>query len=227
MPSVAEKKPSLESLSSLFPLTLPVPSPKTHPDLITVKDVHREEDLLRNPQSFRVWWSAIHSSREAYTSQIKTERPPDLPEEVFSLLGPLSTPLQRISLQRLTYLYESALAQFPTSFKLWKSYLTMRMSFVLGKQIVKKRAGGKKKLPEMKDALEDEKEDLEEWEGGLDGIVGWEEWKSLVATFERALMYLPTVRIVQLERFQCSLSTSYHDYGSCISQSSSTISALQ
>lgn len=74
---------------------------------------------------------------------------------------------------------------------MWKSYLTMRMSYVLGKQVVKKRAGGKKKFPEMKDALEEEKEDLEEWEAGLDGVVGWEEWKSLVATFERALMWLP------------------------------------
>ncbi|TFY68245.1 hypothetical protein EVG20_g3632 [Dentipellis fragilis] len=65
------------------------------------------------------------------------------------------------------------------------------MSFVLGKQIVRKRAGGKKKFPEMKDALEDEQEDTEEWDGGLDGVVGWEEWKALVATFERALMWLP------------------------------------
>ncbi len=70
----------------------------------------------------------------------------------------------------------------------------MRMSYVLGKQVVKKRAGGKKRFPEMKDALEEEKEDIEEWEAGLDGIVGWEEWKSLVATFERALMWLPKVR---------------------------------
>ncbi|KIY66119.1 spliceosome complex protein [Cylindrobasidium torrendii FP15055 ss-10] len=186
-----EKKTTVEELTALLHLTFPTPSPVTHPDLLTVQDVHREEDLLRNPQSFRVWWSAIHSSREAYTSQIKTERPPDLPEEVAALLGPLSTPLRRLSVQRLTYLYESALAQFPGSFKLWKSYLTMRMSFVLGRQIIKKRAGGKKKLPEMKDALEEEKEDIEQWEGALDGVVGWEEWKALVATFERALMYLP------------------------------------
>ncbi|PBK96393.1 protein prenylyltransferase [Armillaria gallica] len=191
MPSVAEKGNTLESLSSLFPLTFPIPSPVTHPDLVTVQDLHREEDLLRNPQSFRAWWSAIHTARDAYTSQIKTERPPDLPEEVAALIGPLSTPLRRISLQRLTYLYESALVQFPGSFKMWKSYLTMRMSYVLGKQVVKKRAGGKKRFPEMKDALEEEKEDIEEWEAGLDGVVGWEEWKSLVATFERALMWLP------------------------------------
>jgi pre-mRNA-splicing factor SYF1 len=68
------------------------------------------------------------------------------------------------------------------------------MSYVLGKFVQKRRAGGKKKLPEMKDALEDEKEDLEEWEGGLDPIVGYEEWRLLVATFERALMWIPNVR---------------------------------
>jgi pre-mRNA-splicing factor SYF1 len=67
------------------------------------------------------------------------------------------------------------------------------MNYVLGPQVVKKRAGGKKKFPDMKDALE-AKEDSEEWTGGLDPVVGWEEWKALVATFERALMWLPKVR---------------------------------
>ncbi len=47
----------------------------------------------------------------------------------------------------------------------------MRMSYVCGKFVHKRRAGGKKKFPEMKDALEDEKEDIEKWEGGLDGAV--------------------------------------------------------
>ncbi|KAJ6606533.1 hypothetical protein DFH09DRAFT_1242036 [Mycena vulgaris] len=191
MPSVAPKLPSLESLTADFPLTFPVPHPATHPDLISTKDLQREEDLLRNPSSFRAWWTAINTTREAFNAQQKLEKPADLPEEIAVLLGPLATPLSRISLQRLTYLYEAALAQFPNSFKVWKSYLNMRMSFVLGRLVVKKRAGGKKKFPEMKDALEEEKEDLEQWEGGIDGVVGWEEWKSLVATFERALMWLP------------------------------------
>lgn len=195
MPSVAQKSTSLDSLSVYFPLTFPIPNPTTHPDLISTKDLHREEDLLRNQGSFRSWWTAINTTREAFVALQKTERSPDLPEEVTALLGPLATPLARISLQRLTYLYEAALVQFPGSFKLWKSYLQMRMSFVLGKLVVKKRAGGKKKFPEMKDALEEEKEDLEQWETGLNGVVGWEEWKSLVSTFERALMWLPKVRL--------------------------------
>src|SRR5262245_22485050 len=71
----------------------------------------------------------------------------------------------------------------------------------------------------MKDALEEEKEDLEQWEGGLNGVVGWEEWKALVSTFERALMWLPNVC---LYHSCCNISTltsfsSCRDYGSCIS----------
>lgn len=193
MPSVALKATTYEDLSSLFPLSYPVPSPLTHPDLLTPKDLHREEDLLRNPNSFRAWWTVLQSTRESYAAQQKLERETHTPQETQVLLGSLATPSARLNFQRLTFLYESALVNFPGSFKLWKSYLMMRMSFVCGKPVIKKRAGGKKKLPEMKDALEDEVDDLEVWEGHLDPIVGWEEWRGLVATFERALMYLPKV----------------------------------
>jgi hypothetical protein len=191
---------NVESLSTYFPLTFPIPTPATHPNLISTADLHREEDLLRNPSSFRAWWSAINIAREAWNATQKTERALNLPAHLTTLLGPLATPLSRASLQRLTFLYESALAQFPGSFKLWKAYLQMRMGFVLGNLVVKKRAGGRKKFPAMKDALGEEKEDhMEKWEGGLNGIVGWEEWKSLVVTFERALMWLPKVRHKTLE----------------------------
>jgi len=193
MPSAVQVAPTVESLSAPFPLTSPVPTPVTHPDLISPKDLHREEDLLRNPFSFRHWWTAIHATRDAHISLQKTEKPPDIPPEVAALLGPLASPTSRKALQRLTYLYEAALVYFSGSFKLWKSYLQMRMSYVLGKQISRKRSGGGRKLPEMRDALEDEQEDLEEWDGGLDGVVGREEWKALVTTFERALMWLPKV----------------------------------
>ncbi len=173
MPSVAPLKPSLDSLSSLFPLTYPVPTPTSHPDLVSVAELSREEDLLRNPFSFRHRWTAINTAKDALSTIQKSEPPVSLPPGVAELRGHLASPTARLALQRLTYLYESAIAQFPGSFKLWKSYLHMRMSFVLGKFVQKKRAGGRKKLPEMKDALEDEKDDLETWEGGLDGVVGW------------------------------------------------------
>ncbi|TFY83669.1 hypothetical protein EWM64_g350 [Hericium alpestre] len=185
-----EMTPSVDSLTSLFPLTLPVPTPISAPDLLAPKDLTREEDLLRNPFSFRHWWTAIHALRDAIVQRQRSEKL-DLPEGVTTVLGPLASANARKDIQRLTYLYEAALVHFPGSFKLWKSYLQTRMSFVLGKQIVRKRAGGKKKFPEMKEALEDEVEDLEDWEEGLDGVVGWQEWRALVATFERALMWLP------------------------------------
>ncbi|KAI0313625.1 spliceosome complex protein [Amylostereum chailletii] len=191
MPSIAQADPTLESLSAQLPVAYPVPTPITHPSLFSPKDLHREEDLLRNPLSFRHWWTAIHTTRDAQNALLKLEKSQDIPPAVSELLGPLASPVARQSLQRLTYLYESALVNFPGSFKLWKSYLTMRMSYVLGKFVIRKRAGGRKKFPEMKDALEDEQEDLEDWEGGLDGVLGWEEWKALVAVFERALMWLP------------------------------------
>jgi pre-mRNA-splicing factor SYF1 len=188
----------LKTLTATFPLTLPIPTPITHTDLIGLNDLHREEDLLRNPSSFRSWWSAINTTRETLAALQKNQTPA-AHVDVTRLLGPLATPHARISLQRLTFLYEAALVHFPNSFKLWKAYLQMRMSFVLGTPSVKnkKRAGGRKKFPEMKEALEEEREEIDEmerWEGGLDGIVAWEEWKALVATFERALMWLPNVR---------------------------------
>ena len=173
---VGLQTPTPASLSSIFPLTFPTPTPISHPDLVTTKDLHREEDLLRNPSSSRHWWTAIQGVKEASASLQRSEDSSDLKPEVAALLGPLSSAAARTSLQRQTYLYEAALANFPGSFKLWKSYLQTRMSFVLGKLVHKKRAGGKKKFPEMGEALENEKEDMELWEGGIDGIVGWGEW---------------------------------------------------
>ncbi|KZT41990.1 protein prenylyltransferase [Sistotremastrum suecicum HHB10207 ss-3] len=191
---------STHRLPFSFPLTNPIPNPLTHPDLLALNDLHREEDLLRNPFSFISWWNAINQTREAASAAQKTAVP-DVPADTATLLGPLSTPVARSSLQRLTYLYESALVNFPSSFKLWKAYLQMRSSYVLGKIIITKRAGGKKKLPSMKEALEDEKEYREKWDGGLDGTVGWEEWKSLVSVFERALMWLPKMPRIWLMYF--------------------------
>jgi pre-mRNA-splicing factor SYF1 len=185
--------PTVEALADqLASLTFPVPSPTALPDLLDPKDVTREEDLLRNQSSFRQWWTTIQTAKDEFRTAQRAERI-DVPDEVSALLGPLASPTARRALQRLTYLYESALRQFPGSFKLWKSYLLTRMSFVCGKLASKKKSGGRKKLPSMKDALEEEAEDLEEWSGGLDGVTGFSEWASLVATFERALMWVPKV----------------------------------
>lgn len=189
----------IDTLRANFPLTFPIPTPLNSSDVLTVRDAQREEDLLRNPFSFRSWWIAIQSANDSFNTRIKTSKEEPGP----SALGPLAHPLARTALKRLTYLYESALVHFPGSFKLWKAYLQARMNYVLGPRVVKKRAGGKKKFPDMKAALEEERDDLEEWTGGLDPIIGWEEWKTLVATFERALMWLPKVRLDGLSRDFC------------------------
>jgi pre-mRNA-splicing factor SYF1 len=192
--ALGNPQPSLQSLSALFPLTLPVPTPLTHPDLVTPKDLHREEDLLRNPSSFRLWWTTINATKDAIVAEQKKAQS-TLPPAVTALLGPLATPVSRLGLQRLTYLYESALVHFPTSFKLWKAYLQMRCLYVLGKGTKPKRAGGRKKWADMKESIGDEELEMERYDGGLDPALGWVEWKALVATFERALMWLPTVSV--------------------------------
>jgi hypothetical protein len=64
---------------------------------------------------------------------------------------------------------------------------------------------------ETEEIAEGERDIEAEWEGGLDGLVGWEEWRSLAAVHERALMWLPNVRLpalhprsVILKRYMCA-----------------------
>ncbi|THH33001.1 hypothetical protein EUX98_g1190 [Antrodiella citrinella] len=196
MPTAVSKTSSLEELTAQLTISFPVPTPTKVPDLVTTKDLHREEDLLRNPSSFRHWWTAIQNVKETASSSQKLEGPSDLTLDIAALLGPLSSPTPRKTFQRLTYLYEAALAQFPTSFKLWRSYIQTRMSFVLGKLIIKKRAGGRKKFPEMREALEEEKEDLEQWEGvlmellvGKSGKLLWQHLSVHSCGSQRCLVY--------------------------------------
>jgi pre-mRNA-splicing factor SYF1 len=185
---------SLEALAGVLPVTVPIPTPTNNTNLLTSKDLHREEDLLRNPGSFQVWWSAIQTAKEQAIASQKAQV--TSLSDAHDLLGPLASATARNNVQRLTYLFESALVHFPGSFKLWKAYLSMRMFYVLGKGQKKKRAGARKKYAEMKESMEEEAIDQETYEGGLDGVLGWEEWKALVGTFERALTWLPTVRII-------------------------------
>ncbi|EJD53268.1 protein prenylyltransferase [Auricularia subglabra TFB-10046 SS5] len=185
---------TVDGLASQFPVSWPVPTPVSHPDMLSPKDMHKEEDLLRNPHSFRHWWAAITTARDVTQAMFKAEPAPQgMHPDVAALLGPLANPDVRAAFQRVVYLFEAALEVFPASFKLWKAYLQTRSYYVLGRAVKPKRAGGRKKFAPMKDDLDAEMEDLEKWDGGLDGIVGWAEWKALVATFERALMWLPNM----------------------------------
>ena len=69
----------------------------------------------------------------------------NLPEEVAALLGPLASPAARHVLQRLAYLYNAALTQIPGFSELWNFYLHKGMLNV--------RAGGGKKISNMKDVF--------------------------------------------------------------------------
>ncbi|KAG9082329.1 pre-mRNA-splicing factor syf1 [Ceratobasidium sp. UAMH 11750] len=182
---------TLEALAAVLPVTVPTPTPVNNTSLLSPADIPREEDLLRNPGSFQSWWSAIQAVKEqaiaSQKSHVKSLG------DAHDVLGPLASSVARTNVQRLTYLFEAALVNFPRSFKLWKAYLQMRCFYVLGKAHKPKRAGARKKYAEMREAMEDEGLEQETWEGGLDGAIGWEEWKALAGTFERALVWLPTV----------------------------------
>lgn len=200
------------SLSALFPLTSPIPTALTVPGLLTTSHVATEHDLSRNPDQPTRWNLYISTiSDEVLAAELLARgTATELEEEILG--KKLSTLAGRFGLQRLTDVYERALAQYPTSFKLWKEYLTMRSLYVLGTATKPlKLAAPKKKRGEdgtgrsMTEWLEAGKGEIEEisegerdvesgWEGGLDGVVGWEEWRSLAAVHERALMWLPTVR---------------------------------
>ncbi|KAG9122719.1 pre-mRNA-splicing factor syf1, partial [Ceratobasidium sp. 392] len=155
---------TLDALASVLPVTVPIPTPVNNTSLLSPADISREEDLLRNPGSFQSWWSAIQAVKEQAISSQKSQL--KSLGDAHDVLGPLASPIARNNVQRLTYLYESALVHFPRSFKLWKAYLRMRTFYVLGKAIKPKRAGARKKYAEMKEAMEDEGLEQETWEGG-------------------------------------------------------------
>ena len=184
----------LTDLSSRFPITYPVPSPVSHPTLVSSADLSTEEDLLNNPENLRSWLSYIGQIKDRIIKSLPP--PPDDLSPEDETLGALSSPLVRDGLQHLVSIYERALAVFPTSYKLWKSYILTRQSYVLGdltedakkaRQLQSKRgAAFKTNVIELIDAAEE----ANQWEGGLDGVVGLAEWKSLFATGERMLACL-------------------------------------
>jgi pre-mRNA-splicing factor SYF1 len=199
----------LSELSSLFPLTSPIPTLVSHPHLCPSSDLSIEHDLARNPTNLSRWFAYISSIKSAITAAENDARG-SADDDTLALLGPkLATSAGRLGLQRLTDVYERALANFPTSFKLWKAYLDARSAYVLGRpaKAVKVSATKKKKdkgagegmygfLKGNDEDLEDSERDVDvgPWEGALDGAAGLEEWRALAAAYERAIMWLPNVR---------------------------------
>lgn len=190
----------LSTLSSRFPLTHPIPTPLTHPHLISSADLTTEEDLLHNPENLRSWLSYIHQIKDRISKSLPPPSTTLSPEE--ELLGPLSSPISREGLQHLVSIYERAISIFPTSYKLWKAYFLTRQSYVLGSltpSASKARLEQSKRGAAFKTNVQEILEGSEianDWVGGLDGVVGYEEWKSLFAVGERMLGWLPNLPVV-------------------------------
>ena len=197
----------IDRITENFPLTFPIPSPSTHEDLIPFDDLVFEQELLRNPDNIRTWMDYISHVEE--TNYRKRPIPdPEMSSDGVKLLGFLSDKALRLALQRTVGLYERALSVFPTSYKLWRRYLSARAFFVLGEPH-DGSAGRRQRLLqttnpslEMGPALLDmrREEELQEyWHFALDGTLGWKEWRSLAAAYERALQWLPNMPRIWLD----------------------------
>ena len=201
-------------MASLFPITVPFPDALTDDQLIPPEDIALEQDLLLNTTNPRAWQSYIKhvcsTNRPSEAQAFFHDPDSHLSSAQVRLLGPLSSPSNRLGLRRLTFVYERTLAQFPTNYNLWRDYLLERMKYVLGDPKggldafwAKQIRTGREKLdvgPTLVDG-EEGAEEVWEWstvEGAmtaLDGRIGYREWESLAAVFERALMYLPKVSL--------------------------------
>lgn len=208
-----------ERMSSLFPITLPFPDPLEDDGIIPAEDIALEQDLLLNSANPRAWQNYIKhiltTNRPSESQSFFHDPDSHLSSTQLRLLGPLSSPSNRLALKRLTFIYERAISLFPTNYNLWKDYLLQRMKYVLGdpkggldvfwkKQI----RVGKEKLDLGPTLLDGKEGGEEEWDwgtieggmGALDGRIGYREWESLAAVFERALMYMPKVSAPPLWR---------------------------
>ena len=144
----------LQALSGLFPLTQPVPTPLTHPHLVPLSELGLELDLIRSGSAnFSRWVHHIANVTAGVNASEKAARGTASEQELALLGAKLATKNGREGLQRLTDIYERALAQFPGSYKLWKGYLDMRCSYVLGtpKRKLNLRAPKKKRVEAAND----------------------------------------------------------------------------
>ncbi|KDN51957.1 protein prenylyltransferase [Tilletiaria anomala UBC 951] len=209
-------KDQLSRLTSLFPLTWPIPSPASDATLIPSEDVSFEQSLLLNIDNIRSWRSYMDHilvTNNLSDSDLSAHAP--LPPAdvqfgdagVSKKLGFLANEGQRLALRRLTSIYERAIAQFPYNYSLRRNYLALRSRFVLGRRhkfghhdaLRRQVKAGREnldvgpKLIEEDDTARGEEYSDASWDldSALDGVIGVEEWHSLAAAFERSLAILP------------------------------------
>ncbi|KAM0787100.1 hypothetical protein ACM66B_006356 [Microbotryomycetes sp. NB124-2] len=203
--------PSLAELSRHLPLTSPVPTFASEPSLLDSSRLTAEHDLARNPGQLSRWLQHIQLVLEQVEQTEKAQRGQATQAERAVLGHKLSLPAGRLGLQLITDVFERALANQPRNYQLWKQYLKLRSLYVLGQPqqqlklgLTKKKRGSDGQGRSMTEFLEagrgeyDELEPAERdveglWDGALDGVVGWDEWRALAAVHERALMWLPTM----------------------------------
>ncbi|GAA5954628.1 hypothetical protein JCM10213_002934, partial [Rhodosporidiobolus nylandii] len=201
--------PTYAELAAHFPLTVPTPTFVSHPHLLQAQHLSTVHDLLRNPSSLPRWQAYISQIKDEVSAALLDARGQASGVERMLLGGKLSTQAGRDGLQRLVDVYERALVHHPRSYALWRDYLATRASFVLGEPAKKLKLGAPRKrrgeegvgrsMTEWLEAGKGEVDEIEEgerdyegeWEGALDGVLGFEEWRALAAACERCVMWLP------------------------------------
>lgn len=203
---------SYSDLAGVLPVTVPTPTFVSHPHLLRPDHLGTEHDLLRNPDSLARWQSYIRTVQDEVDETLRASRGKASAVERMLLGDRLSTRDGREALQRIVDVYERALQHHPRSYTLWRNYLAARSVFVLGKAGKPLKLGAPRQrrgeegvgrtMTEWLEAGKGEVDEIEvgerdyeaDWEGALDGVLGFEEWRSLAAAHERALMWLPQVR---------------------------------
>lgn len=205
------KSKTLDSFTSIFPITASLSDLFNSIECLSNDPEHllAEQDLLINPNNQTQWINHIKNLTESIHREILEQRGKADETEIDLLGQKLSSEIGRKGYQILVSVYERCLIYFPQSFQLWKDYLEMRQSFILGKPShkfnpkvnKKRRADGTNGeglnvldyLMKKDEELEENERDMDggQWEGWLDSNLGWCEWKALASAHERALIWLP------------------------------------
>ncbi|KAI7936019.1 hypothetical protein MJO29_015322 [Puccinia striiformis f. sp. tritici] len=206
----------MEEYRSLFPITSNLNKLLKSDIALSNEPEHLliEQDLLTNPENQSLWISYIERLTEELQRDITDQRGKSNETQIRLLGAKLDSAQGRRAYQILVSVYERALIYFPKSFKLWRDYLQLRQSFILGQPAKKfNLAPNKKKNPQLKSAgggdqaltvldyiskpdsqLDDNERDMDgggAWTGHLDSGLGYCEWKALASAHERSLIWLP------------------------------------